>query len=129
MCVCCDVCVYHHLPEEKAQPGDIDTDVKLNLGLQYNVQIMGILQRWQNEGPQGIKSVEFDADGDLNDSSYYGTDESYEHVSQDGSIDLAAKDTTIDRNIISAKESGLGVALKQNMPDFNESPYAKHAKA
>ena len=72
----------------------------------------------QNEGPQGIKSVEFDANGDLNDSSYYGTDESYEHLSQDESIDLAAKDTTIDRNIISAKESGLGVAFKDNLPSF-----------
>ena len=50
-------------------------------------------------------------------------------MSQDGSIDLAAKDTTIDRNIISAKESGLGVAFKDNLPEFNGSLYERHVQA
>merc|ERR1711965_1146562 len=94
------------LNEEEALKRHHDTEHKLKLSLQHNVQVMGMLQRYQNEGPHGIKESELHANDDTVDSTGTGTEESYDLVSRDNSIDLDDKDSTQDRNILSAKEAG-----------------------
>ena len=131
----CFMCIMDMLLESTEKLNEEETlrqrhqiDRHLELGLQHNVQVMGMLQRYKNEGLDGIKNIEFDANGNYDDDTYSGTEESVDQESLDGSFDLDQKDSTHDRNICAAQQYGLGIIPMKEGLDFNESMFKRHVK-